>query len=248
MTKFSHDTVVPYRHSVKSTKDQVAGLFDKIAYRYDFLNRFLSGGTDILWRKMMLAELRSLSPKTILDVATGTGDVAIMAAKMLKPEKVTGIDISEKMLEIGRKKITKLLLNNKIDLLLGDSEAINSADNSFEAVTVAFGVRNFENLEKGLSEILRVLKPGGKLVILEFSRPVGAFRWIYNLYMNNLAPFFGRLFCKDKEAYQYLHSSVKAFPEGETFLHILQQVGFKETTLNRLSLGICTIYCGRKQV
>jgi demethylmenaquinone methyltransferase/2-methoxy-6-polyprenyl-1,4-benzoquinol methylase len=152
------------------------------------------------------------------------------------------------MLEIGRKKITKLLLNNKIDLLLGDSEAINSADNSFEAVTVAFGVRNFENLEKGLSEILRVLKPGGKLVILEFSRPVGAFRWIYNLYMNNLAPFFGRLFCKDKEAYQYLHSSVKAFPEGETFLHILQQVGFKETTLNRLSLGICTIYCGRKQV
>jgi demethylmenaquinone methyltransferase/2-methoxy-6-polyprenyl-1,4-benzoquinol methylase len=248
MTKFSHDTVVPYRHSVKSKKDQVAGMFDNIAYRYDFLNRFLSGGTDILWRKKMLAELRSLSPKTILDVATGTGDVAIMAAKMLKPEKVTGIDISEKMLEIGRKKITKLLLNNKIDLLLGDSEAINSADNSFEAVTVAFGVRNFENLEKGLSEILRVLKPGGKLVILEFSRPVGAFRWIYNLYMNNLAPFFGRLFCKDKEAYQYLHSSVKAFPEGETFLHILQQVGFKETTLNRLSLGICTIYCGRKQV
>jgi demethylmenaquinone methyltransferase/2-methoxy-6-polyprenyl-1,4-benzoquinol methylase len=248
MTKFSHDTVVPYRHSVKSKKDQVAGMFDNIAYRYDFLNRFLSGGTDILWRKKMLAELRSLSPKTILDVATGTGDVAIMAAKMLKPEKVTGIDISEKMLEIGRKKITKLLLNNKIDLLFGDSEAINSADNSFEAVTVAFGVRNFENLEKGLSEILRVLKPGGKLVILEFSRPVGAFRWIYNLYMNNLAPFFGRLFCKDKEAYQYLHSSVKAFPEGETFLHILQQVGFKETTLNRLSLGICTIYCGRKQV
>jgi demethylmenaquinone methyltransferase/2-methoxy-6-polyprenyl-1,4-benzoquinol methylase len=248
MTKFSHDTVVPYRHSVKSKKDQVAGMFDNIAYRYDFLNRFLSGGTDILWRKKMLAELRSLSPKTILDVATGTGDVAIMAAKMLKPEKVTGIDISEKMLEIGRKKITKLLLNNKIDLLLGDSEAINSADNSFEAVTVAFGVRNFENLEKGLSEILRVLKPGGKLVILEFSRPVGAFRWIYNLYMNNLAPFFGRLFCKDKEAYQYLHSSVKAFPEGKTFLHILQQVGFKETTLNRLSLGICTIYCGRKQV
>ena len=248
MTKFSHDTVVPYRHSVKSKKDQVAGMFDNIAYRYDFLNRFLSGGTDILWRKKMLAELRLLSPKTLLDVATGTGDVAIMAVKMLKPEKVTGIDISEKMLEIGRKKITKLLLNNKIDLLLGDSEAINSADNSFEAVTVAFGVRNFENLEKGLSEILRVLKPGGKLVILEFSRPVGAFRWIYNLYMNNLAPFFGRLFCKDKEAYQYLHSSVKAFPEGKTFLHILQQVGFKETTLNRLSLGICTIYCGRKQV
>jgi demethylmenaquinone methyltransferase/2-methoxy-6-polyprenyl-1,4-benzoquinol methylase len=248
MTKFSHDTVVPYSQSLKSKKEQVAGMFDNIAYRYDFLNRFLSGGTDVLWRKKMVDELKPLAPKTILDVATGTGDVAIMAARRLNPDRITGIDISEKMLEIGRKKITKLLLNNKIDLLLGDSEAINSADISFEAVTVAFGVRNFENLEKGLSEILRVLKPGGKLVILEFSRPVGAFRWIYNLYMNNLAPFFGRLFCKDKEAYQYLHSSVKAFPEGKTFLHILQQVGFKETTLNRLSLGICTIYCGRKQV
>ena len=247
MTKFSHDTVVPYRHSVKSKKDQVAGMFDNIAYRYDFLNRFLSGGIDIIWRKKMLRELKPLAPKTVLDVATGTGDVAIMAARILKPDRITGIDISEGMLEIGRKKINKLLLNNKIELIKGDSEAINSADNSFDAVTVAFGVRNFENLEKGLSEILRVLRPGGKLVILEFSRPVGSFRWIYNLYMNNLAPFFGKLFCKDKEAYQYLHSSVKAFPEGETFLHILQQVGFSDTSLKRLSLGICTIYCGRKK-
>jgi demethylmenaquinone methyltransferase / 2-methoxy-6-polyprenyl-1,4-benzoquinol methylase len=248
MTKFSHDTVVPYKQSSKSKKDQVAGMFDNIAHRYDFLNRFLSAGTDIVWRKKMLSELKSLAPKTILDVATGTGDIAIMAARMLKPDKVVGIDISEKMLEIGRKKITKLLLNNKIELLKGDSEAINSPDDAFDAVTVAFGVRNFENLEKGLSEILRVLKPGGKLVVLEFSKPVGSFRWIYNLYMNNMAPFFGRIFCKDKEAYQYLHSSVKAFPEGKTFLHILQQVGFHEITLNRLSLGICTIYCGRKQV
>jgi len=248
MTKFSHDTVVPYRHSAKSKKDQVAGMFDNIAYRYDFLNRFLSCGIDIVWRKKMLAELKPLAPRTMLDVATGTGDVAIMASRMLNPEKIIGIDISEGMLEFGRKKITKLLLNNKIELLKGDSEAINSPDNAFDAVTVAFGVRNFENLEKGLSEILRVLKPGGKLVVLEFSRPAGSFRWIYNLYMNNLAPFFGKLFCKDKEAYQYLHSSVKAFPEGKTFLHILQQVGFKETTLNRLSLGICTIYCGRKLV
>jgi demethylmenaquinone methyltransferase/2-methoxy-6-polyprenyl-1,4-benzoquinol methylase len=248
MTKFSHDTVVPYKHSVKSKKDQVAGMFDNIAYRYDFLNRFLSCGIDIVWRKKMLAELKPLAPRTMLDVATGTGDVAIMASRMLNPEKIIGIDISEGMLEFGRKKITKLLLNNKIELLKGDSEAINSPDNAFDAVTVAFGVRNFENLEKGLSEILRVLRPGGKLVVLEFSKPAGSFRWIYNLYMNNLAPFFGKLFCKDKEAYQYLHSSVKAFPEGKTFLHILQQVGFKETTLNRLSLGICTIYCGRKQV
>lgn len=248
MTKFSHDTVVPYRHSVKSKKEQVAGMFDNIAYRYDFLNRFLSAGIDIIWRKKMLSELKETKPKILLDVATGTGDVAIMAVKLLNPDKIIGIDISEGMLDIGRKKITKLLLNNKIELLIGDSEAINWANDSFDAVTVAFGVRNFENLEKGLSEVLRVLKPGGKLAILEFSKPTGYFSWIYNLYMNNLAPFFGRLFSKDKEAYQYLNSSVKAFPEGKTFLHILQQVGFQETSLNRLSLGICTIYCGRKRV
>ena len=248
MAKYSHDTIVPYSRSLQGKKDQVAGMFDNIAHRYDFLNRFLSCGIDIVWRKKMLKKLDAAQPKTILDVATGTGDVAIMAAKRLNPRKVIGIDISEGMLEVGRKKITKLLLNNKIELLKGDSEAINSPDNSFDAVTVAFGVRNFENLEKGLSEILRVMKPGGKLVVLEFSKPAGAFRGFYNLYMNHLAPFFGKLFSKDKEAYQYLHSSVKAFPEGETFLHILQQVGFYDTTLNRLSLGICTIYCGRKQV
>lgn len=246
MAKFSHDTVVPYQGSEQSKKEQVAGMFDNIAYRYDFLNRFLSIGIDVTWRKKLISQLKDLSPKYILDVATGTGDVAIMAARRLRPEKVTGIDISEGMLEIGRKKITNLLLNNKIELVKGDSEAIKADAASFDAVTVAFGVRNFENLEKGLSEIYRVLKPGGKLAILEFSKPRGPFKWVYNTYMNRLAPFFGKLFCKDKQAYQYLHSSVKAFPEGETFLHILEQVGFNETSLKRLSLGICTIYCGRK--
>lgn len=247
MTKFSHDTVVPYANSRESKKDQVAGMFDHIALRYDFLNRFLSCGVDVWWRKRMLAKLKPLNPRYILDVATGTGDVAIMATRTLNPEKITGIDISGGMLEIGRKKIAKLLLNNKIELLKGDSEAINSGDASFDAVTVAFGVRNFENLEKGLSEILRVLRPGGMLVVLEFSRPGGGARWFYNLYMENIAPFFGKMFSKNKEAYQYLYSSVKAFPEGNTFLHVLQQVGFQETSLNRLSLGICTIYCGRKK-
>lgn len=248
MTKFSHDSVVPYRHSVDTKKEQVAGMFDHIAHRYDFLNRFLSLGIDVSWRRKMLLTLKELKPKTLLDVATGTGDVAIMAERLLAPEKIVGIDISEGMLEIGRKKITKLLLNNKIELFKGDSEAINLADGSFDAVTVAFGVRNFENLEKGLQEILRVMRPGGMLVVLEFSNPKGPFRWVHNVYMNTLAPFFGKLFSKDKEAYQYLHSSVKAFPEGETFLHILNQVGFHDTTLKRLSLGICTIYCGRKRV
>ncbi|MBA4166260.1 MAG: bifunctional demethylmenaquinone methyltransferase/2-methoxy-6-polyprenyl-1,4-benzoquinol methylase UbiE [Chitinophagaceae bacterium] len=246
MSKYSHDSVVPFKDSRETKKEQVAGMFDDIAYRYDFLNRFLSGGIDIIWRKKLIAQLKDLQPQNILDVATGTGDVAIMTWKALHPKKITGIDISEGMLEIGRKKIAKLLLNSHIALNKGDSEAINSEDAAFDAVTVAFGVRNFEDLEKGLSEILRVLRPGGKLAVLEFSRPKGVFKWFYNFYMEHLAPGFGKLFSKNKDAYKYLHSSVKAFPEGETFLHILQQVGFTETSLKRLSLGICTIYCGRK--
>ncbi len=246
MTKFSHDAVVPFKNSDQSKKEQIAGMFDDIAYRYDFLNRFLSGGIDITWRKKLIAQLKELNPQNILDVATGTGDVAIMTHRILKPRKITGIDISEGMLDIGRKKINKLLLNNEIELIQGDSEAINFPDNSFDAVTVAFGVRNFENLEKGLSEIHRVLRPGGKLAIAEFSKPRGLFKWFYNIYMNVVATRLGKLFSKNREAYQYLHSSVKAFPEGKTFLHILEQVGFKETTLKRLSLGICTIYCGKK--
>lgn len=243
----SHDSIVPFKSSTDPKKRQVEGMFDQIAGRYDFLNTFLSGGIDRIWRKKLIRELKEVNPQEILDVATGTGEVAIMTWKILRPGKITGIDISEGMLEIGRKKIAKLLLNKQIELVRGDSEAINSPPGSFDAVTVAFGVRNFENLEKGLSEILRVLRPGGKLAILEFSRPRGPFRWIYNMYMKHLAPGFGKLFSKNREAYQYLHSSVKAFPEGETFLHILRQVGFKDTSLKRLSLGICTIYCGRKQ-
>jgi len=246
MSKYSHDSVMPYKDSGKTKKEQVAGMFDDIAHRYDFLNRFLSAGIDVGWRKKLIRQLTPLHPQQILDVATGTGDVAIMAAQKLNPQKIVGIDISPGMLEIGRKKIAKLLLNKKIELVEGDSEAINSATGSFDAVTVAFGVRNFENLEKGLGEIMRVLRPGGMLAVLEFSKPAGPLRWIYNIYMERLAPFFGKLFSKNQEAYQYLHSSVKAFPEGETFLHILQQVGFQETSLKRLSLGICTIYCGRK--
>jgi demethylmenaquinone methyltransferase/2-methoxy-6-polyprenyl-1,4-benzoquinol methylase len=247
MTKYSHDTIVPYKDSNKTKKEQVASMFDKVAFRYDFLNRFLSGGIDILWRKRAIRELRHLEVKTLLDVATGTGDMAIMCYKYLKPHKITGIDISEGMLEIGRQKVAKLLLNKHIELIKGDSEAINSASASFDAITVAFGVRNFQDLEIGLAEMYRVLKPGGKLVILEFSRPKKLiFSGLYNFYMKLIAPQAGKWISKNKEAYQYLNSSVKAFPEGETFLHILQQVGFTETTFKSLSLGICTIYCGRK--
>lgn len=242
-----HDTIVPFKDSAESKKEQVAGMFDQIAFRYDFLNRFLSGGIDIYWRKRAIRELKEIHPQLVLDVATGTADVAIMTHKYLQSQQIIGIDISENMLEVGRKKVAKLLLNNHIELIKGDSEAINFPDNTFDAITVAFGVRNFEHLEKGLAEMFRVLKPGGKLVILEFSRPKKAgFKGLYNLYMKVIAPKAGQWISKNKDAYQYLNKSVKAFPEGETFLHILQQAGFSETTLKRLSLGICTIYCGRK--
>jgi demethylmenaquinone methyltransferase / 2-methoxy-6-polyprenyl-1,4-benzoquinol methylase len=248
MSKYSHDTIVPFKDSEKSKKEQVAGMFDQIAFRYDFLNRFLSGGVDSYWRRRAVRELAALNPQMVLDVATGTADVAIMTWKYLHPQKIIGIDISEGMLQLGRQKVDKLLLNKHIELLKGDSEAINFPPGTFDAITVAFGVRNFENLEKGLAEMYRVLRSGGKVVILEFSRPRSLwFKGLYNLYMKIVAPRAGRWLSKNKDAYQYLNQSVKAFPEGETFLHILQQVGFTETTFKRLSLGICTIYCGRKR-
>ena len=199
-------------------------MFDKIAFRYDFLNRFLSAGIDVRWRKKAIKQLVSLQPKNILDVATGTGDFAITSYRILKPEKITGIDISEGMLDIGRKKIVKYGLQSHIQLLNGDSEAILFDDDSFDAVTVAFGVRNFENLEKGLSEIYRVLKPGGKLVVLECSKPsLPVIRNLYNFYMKFVTPKVGKLISKNNDAYQYLNNSVQQFPEKETFIHILNQ-------------------------
>ncbi|WP_153799366.1 bifunctional demethylmenaquinone methyltransferase/2-methoxy-6-polyprenyl-1,4-benzoquinol methylase UbiE [Foetidibacter luteolus] len=247
MTKYAHDDIVPYGQSDLEKKQQVAKMFDSIAFKYDFLNRFLSAGIDVQWRKKAIHQLKNLQPKNVLDVATGTGDVAIMTWHLLKPEKITGIDISEGMLEHGRKKIEKLGLHPVIELQTGDSETIHFADNTFDAVTVAFGVRNFQNLEKGLSEMLRVLKPGGKLVILEFSRPrYPGFKSFYNLYMNIVAPGVGKFFSKNKEAYQYLNESVQAFPERENMVNIMNQVGYTNTSFKPLSLGICCIYCGSK--
>ncbi|MDX2049397.1 MAG: bifunctional demethylmenaquinone methyltransferase/2-methoxy-6-polyprenyl-1,4-benzoquinol methylase UbiE [Chitinophagaceae bacterium] len=247
MTEFAHDKVVPFKTSEKTKKEQVAEMFDRIAFRYDFLNRFLSAGIDISWRKKTLLQLRDIQPKTILDVATGTADVAIMAAKLLKPEKIIGIDISDKMLELGKEKLLKTGLNAVIELQSGDSEAINFPDRSFDAVTVAFGVRNFEHLEKGLSEIYRVLKPGGKLAVLEFSKPkTKGIQQLYNLYMGMVAPEVGRWLSKNKDAYQYLNNSVQQFPEGNEFSDILKSTGFSDTSCKRLSFGICSIYCGTK--
>ncbi len=247
MTDYAHDIIVPYKDSELGKKQQVAGMFNDIAFRYDFLNRFLSAGIDIRWRKKAIKQLLTLQPKTILDVATGTADVAIMASAILKPEKITGIDISDGMLNLGRKKIEKLGLQNTIELLNGDCETINFKNDSFEAVTVAFGVRNFENLEKGLAEILRVLKPGGKLVVLEFSRPKSpVVKAMYNLYMKIICPTVGKIFSKNRNAYQYLDESIQKFPEGKTFTNILDNLGYKNTYTKPLSLGICSIYCGEK--
>ena len=247
MNTYSHDAIVPFKDSGESKKKQVEKMFDKIAFRYDFLNRFLSAGIDVSWRRKAIKELVSIQPKNILDVATGTGDFAVTSYKILKPEQVTGIDISDGMLEIGRKKIKKLALEGQIQLLNGDSEAIFFDDSSFDAVTVAFGVRNFENLEKGLSEIHRVLKPGGKLVVLEFSKPnTPVIKNLYNFYMRFVTPKIGKLISKNNEAYQYLNNSVQKFPEKEKFIQILNQLKYRHSFYKTLSLGICTIYCGEK--
>ncbi len=247
MGKFAHDTIVPQKDSSLSKKEQVADMFNSIAFRYDFLNRFLSAGIDITWRKKAIKQLTSLEPQMVLDVATGTADVALMTYDLLHPKKIIGIDISEGMLDLGRKKITARNLNNTIQLFTGDSENIGFEADTFDAITVAFGVRNFQNLSKGLEEMRRVLKPCGKLVVLEFSKPKNVlFKGVYNIYMNNIAPGFGKMVAKNKDAYQYLNDSVQAFPEGESFLDIMKESGFNQTYLQKLTLGICTIYCGTK--
>jgi demethylmenaquinone methyltransferase / 2-methoxy-6-polyprenyl-1,4-benzoquinol methylase len=239
-------TVVPYKENGATKKEQVATMFDRISGRYDFLNHALSLGIDIGWRKKAIKVLEPLHPKKILDVATGTGDFALQALS-LNPEKITGIDISEGMLEVGRKKMIERKVDHLIELQKADSEKLPFAGDSFDAVTVAFGVRNFEDLEKGLSEMLRVLKPGGKAVILEFSKPSKApYRQLYNFYFNHILPKIGRWISSDKAAYSYLPESVEAFPDGQKFIDILARLGYKETSCRPLTFGISTLYVGRK--
>jgi demethylmenaquinone methyltransferase/2-methoxy-6-polyprenyl-1,4-benzoquinol methylase len=242
-----HDSVKPFGDSTKTKKEQVAEMFDALADRYDLMNRMLSCGIDVKWRKKAIEQLKTDQPQQVLDVATGTADMAIIAWQQLRPEKVIGIDISEQMLEIGRKKVEKERLTHFIQLQTGDSETINFTDDSFDAVMVAFGVRNFEHLENGLSEMLRVLRPGGKLVVLEFSRPrTIIFRSLYNLYMSIVAPEVARWFSQNKKAYQYLNQSAKLFPDRQKFVDILNRTGYSDTSFKSLSAGICCIYVGKK--
>lgn len=227
-------------------KDQVTSMFNSIAGKYDFLNHLLSFGIDKWWRKRAIQHLKQDYPKKILDLACGTGDFAI-ASMRLHPEFVTGIDISENMLEIGQKKIQEHNLQDKINLIKGDSENLPFDNSSFDAVTVAFGVRNFENLHKGLSEANRVLKTKGRMVILEFSNPrIFPVKQLYQFYFNVILPAVGRVFSKDKSAYSYLPSSVNTFPEGSDFLNEMANAGFRQLSAKKLTFGICSIYSGIK--
>lgn len=239
-------TVTPYKGKESSKKEQVAEMFDNISHRYDFLNHFLSLGIDKLWRKKAINILRESNPKVLLDVATGTGDFAIESLS-LKPEKIIGIDISNGMLDKGRAKIKKLKKEEIIELKYGDSEEIPYESEYFDAITVAFGVRNFENLEVGLSEMKRVLKPNGKAVILEFSKPKSfPIKQIYNLYFHKILPKIGKVVSKDSAAYNYLPESVEAFPEGKDFEIILNKVGFNFKKTYPLFFGIASIYVVQK--
>jgi demethylmenaquinone methyltransferase / 2-methoxy-6-polyprenyl-1,4-benzoquinol methylase len=239
--------VNPYKDSDLSKKEQVTKMFDTISGDYDGLNRVISFGIDIKWRKKVVQIVKDSKPKTILDIATGTGDLAINLAET-DAEKIVGLDISRGMLDVGVEKIKKKNLDSKIEMVLGDSEHLPFSDSSFDAITVAFGVRNFENLESGLKEILRVLKPGGTFVILETSMPTKTpYKQGYNFYSKNILPFIGKTFSKDKSAYKYLSDSASQFPFGEVLNNILRNIGFINVQDLPQTFGVATIYKASKQ-
>ena len=237
--------IKPYKNSDLGKKEQVAKMFDAISKNYDGLNRIISLGIDVKWRKKVVKIVGKNKPKQILDIATGTGDLALMMAE-LSPDKIIGLDISEGMLAVGKEKIAKVNLSEKIDMVVGDSEEMPFDDDTFDAITVSFGVRNFANLDKGIKEIARVLKPSGVLVILETSNPMKfPFKQGYKLYTHLFLPIIGKLFSKDKVAYSYLSESANSFPFGAAFNNILQKNGFTSTEDTPVTFGVATIYTAR---
>ena len=241
------EKVKPYNET-EGKKKQIATMFDQVAGSYDFLNRLLSLGIDVYWRRKAIAKLHARQPKLVLDVASGTADVALEIHRRIKNVKVTGIDISEKMLELGRIKVEKAGANSSIVLQSGDAEALQFADDSFDAITVSFGVRNFENVEKGLQEFYRVLKPGGLLMVLEFSRPrLFPLKQLFNAYFKYILPLIGRVTSKDPRAYAYLYESVQAFPDRERFTALMDKAGFCQTAFEAWTIGIVCCYVGEKK-
>jgi demethylmenaquinone methyltransferase/2-methoxy-6-polyprenyl-1,4-benzoquinol methylase len=241
------EKITPYKNSTLGKKEQVAKMFDTISGNYDNLNRVISFGIDVKWRKKVLQLVAKSNPKIILDIATGTGDLAILMTQT-KAEKIIGLDISAGMLEVGKKKIAAKNLSNTIEMVLADSESMPFEDNYFDAITVAFGVRNFDNLEKGLSEILRVLKPNGVFVILETSVPVKTpYKQGYSFYTKNILPLIGKLFSKDDVAYGYLSESASVFPYGEALNNILRKIGFIDVVSMPQTFGVATIYSASKK-
>lgn len=247
MMKEKEVVVKPYNREESSKKEEVAEMFNNISKKYDFLNHFLSLGIDKGWRKKAIKELKSIQPKRILDIATGTGDFAIEALA-LDPEEVIGVDISQGMLEVGIEKMKKKQVDDIVKMRIGDSEALPFEDGYFDALTVGFGVRNFENLERGLTDMLRVLRPGGKAVILEFSKPKKfPMKQLYGFYSKRLIPLIGKTISKDERAYAYLPESVAAFPEGKAFTDILKRIGYTNVKAKTVTGGIATIYSGVKR-
>ena len=239
--------ITPYKDSTLNKKEQVEKMFDTISENYDGLNRVISFGTDIKWRKKVLAIIIDHQPESILDIATGTGDLAIKFAEKTSATKIIGLDLSEGMLSIARKKVADTELKNTIEFIKGDSEALPFKDNMFDAITVSFGIRNFENLEKGLSEILRVIKPKGLLIILETSVPTKfPFKQGYQFHSKTVLPLIGKLFSKDKVAYNYLSESASVFPYGEKLNNILRKIGFINVINKPQTFGVATIYTATK--
>lgn len=243
---YRQENIKPYNASEGKGK-QVEQMFDNIAPTYDTLNHRLSWDIDKRWRRKAIRLLLPYHPRTMLDIATGTGDFAILAASMLKPESLIGADISEGMMSIGRKKVERLGMSQVISFQKEDCMALSFPDNSFDAVTAAFGIRNFQNLDLGLREMCRVTKPGGHLSIAELTTPVRfPMRQLFHIYAHTILPVYGRLISKDRSAYDYLTATIEAFPQGERMMDILRKAGFSKVSFKRLTFGICTIYFAEK--